>query len=41
MRGCVDLAEFVDRDECVDLRSGDGGVAEELLDHADVGAAVE
>src|SRR6476659_5166561 len=41
------VGEVVDRpqplrgDACVDLGGGEAGVAEELLDHADVGAVVE
>src|SRR5215218_1765385 len=37
----VHLAQPVDGDECVDLGGGHRGVAEQLLDDADVGAAVE
>jgi hypothetical protein len=41
MAGRVHLAELVDRDEGVHLRGGDGGVAEQLLNDSDVGAAVQ
>jgi hypothetical protein len=38
---CVDLAEPFHGHQCVDLRRGHGGVTEQLLDDADVGATVE
>ena len=41
MRRGVDLAELVDRDQGVDLGGRHRGVAEQLLDHPNVGAAVE
>ena len=41
MGGEVLLAEPVRRDQRVDLGGGQDGVAEELLDHADVGAALQ
>ena len=41
VRGGEDLAQVVDGDQRVDLRGGHRGVPEQLLDHADVGAAVE
>src|SRR3954451_12259156 len=41
MAGGVDLAEAVDGDQRVDLRGRYRGVAEQLLDHPDVGPAVE
>src|SRR4051794_26419113 len=41
MRRRVDLAEPIDRHERVDLCRGHRGVAQQLLHHADVGAAVE
>src|SRR3954468_23637478 len=39
--GCVHLAQSVDRDQGVHLRGRHRGVAEQLLDHPDVGPAVE
>ena len=39
--GSVDLAEPVHGDQGVDLGGGDGRVAEQFLDHPDVGTAVE
>ena len=39
--GDVDLAEPVHRDQGVDLGGGDRRVAEQFLDHPDVGASVE
>ena len=41
VRGRVDLAQFVDRHERVDLRGRNRGVAQELLHDANVSAAVE
>ena len=41
MRGAVDLFQQADRDVRVDLRGGQVGVAEHLLDEADVGAAFQ
>src|SRR6476469_8464891 len=41
MAGRVDLAEPVDGHQGVDLRGRHRGVAEQLLDDADVGSAVE
>ena len=37
----VDLAQPVHRDQGVDLGGGDRRVAEQFLDHPDVGPAVE
>ena len=41
MRRGIDLAQGVDGDQRVDLRGRDRRVAQQLLDHADVGTAVE
>jgi hypothetical protein len=41
MRGSVDLAQPVDRDQGVDLRGRDRGVAEKFLDYPDVSPAVQ
>src|SRR5690606_3544988 len=41
MRGRVHLSELVDRDQRVDLCGRHGGMAEQLLHHPNVGAAVE
>ena len=38
---CVDLTQLLDGHHRVDLRGRHGGVAEQLLDHADIGAPLE
>ena len=41
MRGGVHLSKLVHRYQSVDRSRGDGGVSEQFLHDADVGAAVE
>src|SRR5215204_5222669 len=41
VRSEVYLAQVVDSHQCVDLRGGHGGVSEQLLDHPDIGTAVQ
>ena len=41
MGGVVGFFEAFDGDVCVDLRGGEVGVAEEFLDTAEIGAAIE
>ena len=41
VRGGIDLAQGVRRDQGVDLRGGHGGMAQQLLHHADIRPALE
>ena len=41
MRRRVDFPQGIGRDQRVHLRGGDGGMAQQFLDHADVGAAFQ
>ena len=41
MRTCIDLPEALTRDVRVQLRGGDAGVTQQLLDDSQVGTALE